>query len=101
MPNFKSIGGGDWKPFVDLTWNDPYMIGELFPKYQSGAKRTSTRRVCAVAVSSPGRGSGQSIGDSTSRMQPEQCPCGDVHPPDRLRHAFRQGRGTRDYKFIL
>ena len=28
-----------------------------------------------------------SIGDSTSRMQPGQCPCGDVHPPDRLHHT--------------
>ena len=23
MPNFKRIGGGPWKPSVDLTWNDP------------------------------------------------------------------------------
>ena len=23
MPNFKRIGGGEWKPSVDLTWNDP------------------------------------------------------------------------------
>ena len=46
----------------------------------------STQRVCTVAVSSPERGGGHSIGDSMSRMQPEQCPCGDVHPPDRLHH---------------
>ena len=26
MPNFKRIGGGPWKPSVDLTWNDPYVI---------------------------------------------------------------------------
>ena len=51
--------------------------------------------VCAVAVSSPERGSGQSIGDSTSRMQPEQCPCGDVHPPDRLRHIEVYCQGTQ------
>ncbi len=23
MQNFKRIGGGPWKPSVDLTWNDP------------------------------------------------------------------------------
>ena len=23
MPNLKRIGGGEWKPSVDLTWNDP------------------------------------------------------------------------------
>ena len=23
MPNFKRIGGGEWKPSVDLIWNDP------------------------------------------------------------------------------
>ena len=26
MPNFKRIGGGEWKPSVDLTWNDPFVL---------------------------------------------------------------------------
>ena len=46
-----------------------------------GQGRAHVRRVCTVAVTSPERGGGQSIGDSTSRMQPEQCPCGVEHPP--------------------
>ena len=50
---------------------------------------------CTVAASSPERGGGQSIGDSTSRMQPEQCPCGDAHPPDRLRHIAVCCQGTQ------
>ena len=27
MPNFKRIGRGEWKPSVDLTWNDPGVQG--------------------------------------------------------------------------
>ena len=55
-------------------------------------------RVCTAAVSSPERGCSQSIGDPTSRMQPEQCPCCDEHPPDRLRHIAVCCQGTQSWE---
>ena len=63
-----------------------------------GQGRAHVQRVCTAAVSSPERGVGQSIADSTSRMQPEQCPCGVEHPPDRLRHIAVCCQGTQVLK---
>ena len=41
MPNFKRIGGGPWKPSVDLTWNDTAM--ELSDKKADCLEATSPK----------------------------------------------------------
>ena len=66
--------------------------------YSSGSE-TSTRRVCTAAVSSSRRGGGQTMGDTTRRMQLEQWPYAVtyIHLIASVMHVaiFCQGRPTQ------